>query len=441
MGVWAYVGLNSFGGPAGQIAVMHRTLVDGRRWVSERRFLHALNFCMLLPGPEAHQLAVYVGWLMHGLRGALLAGLLFIGPGFLAILGLSVAYATHGDLGIVESVFAGLKPAVLAIVAAAVVRVGRRALTGRSHVLIAIAAFAAIFAFGVPFPLVILLAGAWGVIGARRAAVSPTPGAERTHDPPGAGGSPAILPDDAASAARPSARRTLAMAVGGGLLWLGPVAMLVATLGADDVLATQALFFSVAAVVTFGGAYAVLAYVSQQVVEVLGWLSPAEMLDGLALAETTPGPLILVVEFVGFVAAHREAGALDPLVAGLLGALVVMWVTFVPSFLWVLLGAPYAEHLRGQRHLSGALSAITAAVVGAILNLGVWFSLHALFGTVSAWELGPLRVPLPDPASVDVVALGIAAVAAAAVFRLRWPTLAVLAACGALGVAVGAAAG
>jgi chromate transporter len=434
--VWAYVGLNSFGGPAGQIAVMHRVLVDTHRWVSERRFLHALNYCMLLPGPEAQQLAVYVGWLMHGVRGGLLAGTLFVLPGFVAVLALSVLYAAYQDVTVVEAVFFGLKAAVLAIVAAAVQRVARRALRSRPLTAVAIGSFVALFLFAVPFPVVILAAGVLGYLGSRR-----WPGAFRATAHPGGEGSTgeeheAILSDAEPAHARPSSRRSLGVLLLGLGLWLGPVLALTILLGTRDVYASQALFFSSAAVVTFGGAYAVLSYVAQQAVEVHGWLTAGEMLDGLALAETTPGPLIMVVEFVGFLAAYRAPGMLDPMVAGVLGAVLVTWVTFVPSFLWVFLGGPYAEYLRESPRLAGTLSAITAAVVGAILNLAIWFGLHAVFTTVDEVALGPMRLSVPDPASLDVAAAAIAVGAFVAVFRLRVPMLAVLAASGGVGAAI-----
>ena len=426
--VWAYVAVNSFGGPAGQIAVMHRVLVDTRHWISERRFLHALNYCMLLPGPEAQQLSVYIGWLMHGVRGGLLAGLLFVLPGFLAILALSILYAGYQDTTFVEALFYGLAPAVLAIVAAAVVRVGRRALTDRTLVAIAVLSFVGLFFLGVPFPLVIVAAGIFGYARSRRRSDGveaghrqPMIAEPRVRSPTRLRATPRPRPADhrrgAPSASWRSAR----------LLWLVPVVLLVGLFGTRDVYANLALFFSGAAVVTFGGAYAVLAYVAQQAVQVYGWLSPTEMLDGLAMAETTPGPLIMVVEFVGFLAAYRESTGLDPMLAGLAGAALVTWVTFVPSFLWVFLGAPYAEHLRGNRRLTGALSAITAAVVGAILNLAVWFALHTVFGVVDEVPVGPLRLLVPEISSLDVAALAIAIGASVAVFRFRAPTLAVLA--------------
>ena len=433
LAVWAYVGLNSFGGPAGQIAVMHRVLVDTRHWVSEPRFLHALNYCMLLPGPEAHQLSVYIGWLMLGIRGGLLAGILFILPGFLAILALSVLYVGYQDTTFVQAVFYGLKPAILAVVAAAVLRVGRRALTGPVARVVAVASFVALFLLAAPFPLVILAAGLLGLLAAHRSTRDRRTASEASVTAAPTSGPLPHVGDEDGPAVRPSLRRALTVLAIGGAMWLGPLVLLVSLFGPSDVYASQALFFSGAAVVTFGGAYAVLTYVAQQVVEVYGWLTPAQMLDGLAMAETTPGPLIMVVEFVGFLAAAGSPGALDPMVAGLLGALLVTWVTFVPSFLWIFLGAPYAEYLRRSPRLAGALAAITAAVVGAILNLAVWFALHALFGVVDTVEVGPLRLQVPELSSLDVAAAIIAIGAALAIFRLRWPTLVVLALAGLVG--------
>ena len=425
--VWAYVSLNSFGGPAGQIAVMHRVLVDSRRWMSEQRFLHALNYCMLLPGPEAQQLSVYIGWLMHGVRGGLLAGLLFILPGFLAILALSILYAGFAGTAFVAALFYGIKPAVMAVVAAAVIRVGRRALANRTMVAIAAIAFVALFFFAVPFPFVVLLAAVTGLVGAR---VAPDTfvlggsnggahGTAEHEDRP-------RLHDHAVGPDRPALRRSIGVLAVGLGLWLGPVVAVVAWLGPGHVFSQEALFFSGAAVVTFGGAYAVLTFVGQQAVEVFGWLSPTEMLDGLAMAETTPGPLIMVVEFVGFLAAFRAPGALEPMAAAFLGAVIVTWVTFVPSFLWIFLGAPYVESLRGQPLLTGALSAITAAVVGVILNLAVWFAAHTLFGSVTETYVGPLRLYVPDAATFDPAAAVIAVLAFIAMSRLRWPIIATL---------------
>ncbi|MDQ3553422.1 MAG: chromate efflux transporter, partial [Chloroflexota bacterium] len=428
--VWGYVALNSFGGPAGQIAVMHRVLVDGRRWISERRFLHALNYCMLLPGPEAHQLAVYIGWLLHGIRGGLMAGLLFILPGFLSILALSVLYAGYQETSFVAAFFYGIKPAVLAIVAAAVVRVGRRALPNRTLVVIAISAFVATFFLDIPFPLIILAAAAIGFFGSR---LAPATFGGGLHPEPAEGddgadrATPPLLRDDANTTPRPPLRRAAAILAVGMAVWLGPVVAVTALFGSQSIFVQESLFFSGAALVTFGGAYSVLAYIAQEVVESLAWLTPKEMLDGLGMAETTPGPLIMVVQFVGFLAAFRSPGDLDPMLAGVLGAILVTWVTFVPATLWIFLGAPYIEYLRGKRALTGALSAITATVVGVIANLGLWFSLHTLFGVVDQTRVGPLRLYVPDLATLDLAALAIAIFALVAMFSLRWSILATIA--------------
>ncbi len=428
-GVWGYVALNSFGGPAGQIAVMHRVLVDGRHWIDERRFLHALNYCMLLPGPEAHQLAVYIGWLLHGLRGGLMAGLLFVLPGFLSILALSILYAGFQETTLVAALFYGIKPAVIAVVAAAVVRIGSRALPNKSVAAIAIMAFVSLFFFDVPFPLVVLTAALVGFLGSHLSPGTFAPGDVHASAAVADAGSPArhMLGDEADQQPKPTLRRAIGVLGVGLLLWLGPVMVLLAVFGASDIFVQQGLFFSGAAVVTFGGAYAVLAYIAQQAVETFGWLSPTEMLDGLGMAETTPGPLIMVVQFVGFLAAFRSPGELDPMLAGVLGAVLATWVTFVPSFLWIFLGAPYIEYLRGRKALSGALSAITAAVVGVILNLALWFSLHTLFATVGQTRLGPLRLYTPDPSTLDVAALALAGSALIAIFVLRWSILRTLA--------------
>ena len=351
--VWARIAALSFGGPAGQIAVMHRILVEERRWISENRFLHALNFCTLLPGPEAQQLATYVGWLMHGTRGGLVAGGLFVLPGVAAIMGLSWIYALYGNVGLVAGLFFGLKAAVLAIVLQAVIRIGKRALKGPVMVGLAAAAFVAIFFLAMPFPLIVLTAGAIGYVGGRAGLPQFEAGGH------GAGGrvvaGPFLLDDHELPRERAAAGHTLRMLIVWGAIWLVPVAAVLLALGPDDVFGHVAVFFSKMAMVTFGGAYAVLSYVAQQAVEHYGWLKPGEMLDGLGMAETTPGPLIMVTQFVGFMAAFRNPGALPPLAAGTLGGLLTTWVTFAPCFLWIFVGAPYVERLRGNRALAGAL--------------------------------------------------------------------------------------
>jgi chromate transporter len=431
---WFAISLQTFGGPAGQIAVMQRTLVDDKRWIGQRRFLHAMNYCMLLPGPEAQQLATYVGWLLHGTRGGLVAGGLFVLPGVLALLALSAVYVAFGSTVAVTSLFAGLAPAVLAIVAQAVVRVGRRALTGPVLVCIAVVSFLALALFGVPFPVVVLAAGVagWALHRWRPAAV-PTGVARDDAET----GPPPVVPDDALHTERPSARRTVRVLGVGLLVWALPVVAVVLLTGTGSVFTQQSLFFSGAAVVTFGGAYAVLAYVAQQAVQVYGWLAPGEMVRGLALAETTPGPLIMVVQFVAFLGAYRDPGALDPWAAAVLASLLVTWVTFVPSFLFVLLGAPYMERLRGNPSLSAALTGITAAVVGVIANLGIFFAVHTLFGETRRLERSPLSLELPDVTTLRPVALGIAVVAALLLFRFRWSVLRTLGVCALLGLAAG----
>jgi chromate transporter len=430
--VWARVAALSFGGPAGQIAVMYRILVEELRWISQNRFLHALNYCMLLPGPEAQQLATYVGWLLHGTRGGFVAGLLFILPGMAAIMALSVVYALVGQVGFVAAMFFGLKSAVLAIVLQAVLRLGSRALRGPAMVAIAAAAFLAIFVVGVPFPLIVIAAGLVGLAGALAGWRGFAAGAGPKRS--GLGG-PAIgyVLDDL-SEAGPARGGTLAVAAACLLAWLLPVALIVVLLGPQDRFGQIALLFTKMAVVTFGGAYAALAYVAQQAVETYGWLSPGEMLDGLGMAETTPGPLIMVLQFVGFMAAFRHPGALTPLWAGTLGGLLATWVTFAPCFLWIFLGAPWIEELRGNKALSGALAAITAAVVGVILNLAIWFAIHTLFHEVRHVG-GPLwSMDVPVPGSLDPWALGLAAAAMLATFALRIGMITTLAACSAAGV-------
>ncbi|NEM04581.1 chromate efflux transporter [Geodermatophilus normandii] len=431
---WFLVSLQTFGGPAGQIAVMQRELVDQRRWIGQRRFLHALNYCTLLPGPEAQQLATYVGWLLHGTRGGLVAGGLFVLPGVLALLALSAVYVAFGTTTAVTALFTGLAAAVLAIVVQAVVRVAKKALDSRALVVLAVVAFLALALFAVPFPVVVALAGLAGwALGRWRPSALPRTGAAEGPD----AGPPPVISDDVLHHEAPSARRTLKVLAVGLLVWGLPVAAVAVLTGTGSVLTQQGVFFSGAAVVTFGGAYAVLAYVAQQAVEVYGWLTPREMVRGLALAETTPGPLIMVVQFVAFLGAYRAHGTLDPWVAAVLASLLVTWVTFVPSFLFVLLGAPYMERLRGNRSLSAALRGITAAVVGVIANLGVYFAVHTLFsGTVDV-DGGPLSLELPDPATLRPVPLVIAVVAAVLLFRVRWSVLRTLGVCAVLGLAAG----
>ena len=429
-GVWLRVALLSFGGPAGQIAVMHRIIVDERQWVSESRFLHALNYCMLLPGPEAQQLATYLGWLMHRTRGGLMAGGLFILPGVIAILALSIVYALYGHVGIVAAIFFGLKSAVLAIVVEALARVGKRALKNQIMLGIAAAAFVAIFFFDIPFPAIILSAGLIGYFGAL--AGRPEFALGGGHAGKG-GGEASLLGEATPGHARRTPRQSALTALTWLTIWLAPVLILLATLGATNVFSQIAVFFSEMAVVTFGGAYAVLAYVAQEAVQTQHWLAPGEMLDGLGMAETTPGPLIMVLQFVGFLAAYRHAGGL---LAGIAGGLLATWVTFTPCFLWIFVGAPYIEQLRGAKALTGALSAITAAVVGVILNLAVWFAAHSLFAQAAPVRAYGLHFDAPIPASANLWAIALALGAALAIFRYRLGALATLAACAAGGAAL-----
>jgi chromate transporter len=426
--VWVKVAALSFGGPAGQIAVMHRILVEEKRWVSEERFLHALNYCMLLPGPEAQQLAVYIGWLLHRTAGGLAAGCLFVLPGFLSILVLSTLYAVYQETAIIAALFFGLKAAVLAVVVEAVVRIGKRALKNSVMVGLAGVAFVAIFFFAVPFPLIILGAGLIGLLGGKL-----RPDIFYVIKGPQAGTQPvcgeALITDEMAAHTQPTLARSLRVLVTCLALWAGPLVLLVLWLGDSHVLVREGIFFSKAAVVTFGGAYAVLAYIAQQAVETYGWLHPGEMLDGLGMAETTPGPLIMVVQFVGFLGAYRSAAPFSPLMAGVLGSLVTVWVTFVPCFLWIFLGAPYIEQLRGNKLLSSALSTITAAVVGVILNLAVWFSLHVAFGIVNETHVFGMRLLLPDFATARYASIVIAAGAFLALFRFHWGMIRTLAVC------------
>jgi chromate transporter len=418
--VWLRVAALSFGGPAGQIAVMHRILVDEKRWISESRFLHALNYCMLLPGPEAQQLATYIGWLLHRTAGGLVAGVLFVLPGFLSILALSILYAGYQELTLVQAIFYGIKAAVLAVVVEAVLRIGRRALKNAYMYAIAAAAFVAIFFLDVSFPLIIAAAALIGLLGSR---IDP----ERFvvikgHQPKDGAATPAVdgmLSDGGQRHVRPSLGRTIRVAAFWLALWWAPLIALVLVLGGDHVFTQIGLFFSKLAVVTFGGAYAVLAYMAQEAVQNYGWLAPGEMLDGLGMAETTPGPLIQIVQFVAYLGAFRDAGALDPYTAGLLASVLATWVTFVPCFLWIFAGAPYIESLRGNTALSAALSAITAAVVGVILNLAVWFALHVLFAEVNVVHAWGLKLQVPVPSTLDVASLALAVGAFVAMLRFH----------------------
>jgi chromate transporter len=418
------VALLSFGGPAGQIAVMHRIIVEEKRWVSEERFLHALNYCMLLPGPEAQQLATYIGWLMHRTLGGLLAGGLFILPGIICIMVLSYVYALWGRVPIVTALFFGLKAAVLAIVIEAVVRIGKRALKSRSLVALAAATFVGIFFFAVPFPVIILAAVLLGLTGVVRR----TPLSHRPEEGVASGHlQQSLLGEAAPEHAKATIGRTARVAAAWLTLWLTPVIGLLLLLGPQDVFSQIAVFFSKMAMVTFGGAYAVLAYVAQQAVQHYGWLTPTEMLDGLGMAETTPGPLIMVLQFVGFMAAYRNPGTLSPLLAGTMGGLLSTWVTFTPCFLWIFVGAPFIERLRNVAALNAALSAVTAAVVGVILNLALWFAIHTIFGATVRVRTWPLAFDAPVLSSLDAWALGLTLASAIAIFRFNWgmiPTLA-----------------
>ena len=427
---WLRVALLSFGGPAGQIAVMHRILVEEKRWVSEQRFLHALNYCMLLPGPEAQQLATYVGWLMHGTAGGLIAGGLFIVPGIICIMALSYVYALWGQMPVVTALLFGLKAAVLAIVVEAVIRIGKRALKSGASIALAAAAFIGIFLFSVPFPAVILAAGLLGLTGLVGALPLSHGASAKTSD------KASLFGDEPIESARPSVIGTLRVAAVWLSLWLVPVVVLLVFLGPQDVFSQIAVFFSKTAMVTFGGAYAVLAYVAQQAVQHYGWLKPTEMLDGLGMAETTPGPLIMVLQFVGFIAAYRDPDALSPLVAGTLGGLLATWVTFTPCFLWIFVGAPFIEHLRGISALNSALAAITAAVVGVILNLALWFAIHTIFAETLPVRVWPLAFDAPVLSSLNPWALGLSIASALAIFRLKWGMIPTLASSCAAGVAL-----
>jgi len=418
--VWLGVGLNSFGGPAGQIAVLHRETVERRKWIDEARFLHALDLCMLLPGPEAQQLAVYSGWILHGVRGGLAAGILFVLPGALAMLALCFLYVEARDLGWFQAVFLGVKCAVVALVAGAVWRVAARSLKTATAWCVATAAFGATFVLGIAFPFVVGAAIALGIVIERL-----RPGSLRPHETP---------EPIAAELERPSIARSLRTAIVGLALWLAPVSIFVALDPGGGVQAAMARFFTGASVVTFGGAYAALSYTAEHASAAGGWLSPGEMADGLGLAESTPGPLILVLQFVAFVGAYHHPGQLAPVVSALLASAVMLWTTFAPCFLWIFLFAPWMEHARANRRIAAALAAVTAAVVGVILDLAVWFAIHVLFREVRALELPGVRVEAPVWSSIDAWALLLTALAAFLLFTRRWPLLAVLATCAIAGV-------
>ena len=409
--VWLRIGLLSFGGPAGQIALMHKTLVDERQWLTEDELLPALNFCMLLPGPEAMQLATYAGWRLHGVKGGLAAGLLFVIPGALIVLGLAVIYALFGQVPLISALFFGIKAAVLAIVIEALLKISRRALKRPADWWLAGLAFIALFAFNAPFPLVILCAGLAGLWLARG--------------------------EMAPEAARPAPVKwtsTVKTVVIWLVIWLAPVGLIAYFIYPDHVLVSVGLFFSKLAVVTFGGAYAVLSYMGQQAVGTHGWLTAPEMIDGLGLAETTPGPLILVTEFVGFLAGFRASGLLGSISGGLAAAAITLWVTFAPCFLWIFAGAPYIERLQQMPRLSSALAGITAAVVGVILNLSVWFGLHVVFAKVSEVRLGILDMTLPDLQTIDWRTIPLVLIAVLALFRFHLGIPWTLAICAGVGM-------
>jgi chromate transporter len=392
--VWLKIGVLSFGGPAAQIALMHREIVEENGWLTERQFLNALSFCMLLPGPEAMQLATYAGWRLHGVAGGLAAGLAFVLPGAAVVLALAIIYAAFGNVPLVEALFLGIKAAVLVIVIEALLRIARRAMTGIEAWAIAALSFIGIFFLALPFPLIVFGAALWGFLRAGRDGALTDPAEPFTV----------------------SAGETLRTALLWLAIWIVPLALLAVVLGPDSKLAQIGYFFSKLAVVTFGGAYAVLAYMGQDVVVRLGWLEAGQMMDGLGLAETTPGPLILVTEFVGYLAAWRDGG----IALGLAGAAVSLWATFAPCFLWIFVGAPYVEWINAQPRLKGALTAITAAVVGVIANLAIWFALHVFFGTVTLNKVGPLTLWTPDPSTLDWRVIVLAVISGALLLWRHW---------------------
>jgi chromate transporter len=427
--VWFQISLQTFGGPAGQIAVMQRTLVDEKRWISQQRFLHALNYCMLLPGPEAQQLATYTGWLLNGTRGGLIAGTLFVLPGMVAMLALSVAYVWLGDTRVVSAIFAGLAPAVIAIVIQAVYRIARRSLLHPVLVAVAVAAFLALTVLAIPFPAVVLGAGLVGWLAGRWIPALRQPGGADAKS----NGAPPLISDHPLPQHLPSPRRFLTTLCIGLALWWAPIVAAALLVTSTNVFVQEGLFFSGAAVVTFGGAYAGLAYVAQRAVTIYGWLSPGEMVRGLALAETTPGPLIMVVQFVAFLGAFRHPGTLSPWLAAVLGSLLTTWVTFVPCLLFIFLGAPYVERLRSHEQLTAALSGITAAVVGVIASLASYFAVHTLFATTHRFAYGPIRLDLPVVSSWQPGSVTLTVIALVLIFWVRWSALRTLAACTLIG--------
>lgn len=412
--VWLKIGLLSFGGPAAQISLMHRIVVDEKKWLSESQFLNALSFCMLLPGPEAMQLATYAGWRLHGVLGGLIAGLLFVVPGAIVVLVLAIIYGAFGNVPFVETIFFGIKATVVIIVIEALLRVSKKALNGFEHWIVAGAAFVAIFFLALPYPLIVLLAALYGFVRM-----------------------PAAAPTDNVPAARPPVGQTLKTVVLWSAIWLLPLVVLTTVLGQGQILSDIGWFFSKLAVVTFGGAYAVLAYMGQDVVVAHGWLNAGQMMDGLGLAETTPGPLILVTEFVGYLAAYQSTETPD-ITMGVMGAGIALWATFAPCFMWIFAGAPYIEWINNQPRLKGALSGITAAVVGVILNLSIWFALHVFFGDVTLIEQGIFHVWTPDVSTLDLNVLGLAVISGVLLLRFHWNIPGVLAVAAALALALSA---
>lgn len=428
---WVKIAALSFGGPAGQIAVMHRVLVDEKKWISENRFLHALSYCTLLPGPEAMQLVTYSGWMMFGVRGGITAGLLFILPGFLSILTLSYLYIYFQNTIWLEGVFLGIKAAIIAVVLEAVIRIGKRVLKNKAMLFFAATAFIALFFFHVPFPWLIFCAGLAGWIGVRFwpnvfLIVTSKDAAEDT---------PALFQEEPVHPPNAFSYVLQTLLIWGGI-WLLPIALLMLCFGPQHILTEQSLFFSKAAMVTFGGAYSVLSYVAQEAVQNFGWLFPGEMMDGLGLAESTPGPLIQVVQFVGFLGAFRDAAPFSPALAGFLASCLVTWVTFAPCFLWIFLGAPYIEKLRDIKAFTGVLSSITASVVGVILNLAVWFALHALFTEVESFQKGALKLWLPDWQTFQIPIALLTVLAGTALIRFKVNLFFILAFCASAGILI-----